>query len=65
MGGEDRIDLSALGISAGNFSSHVTITDVGSDTLVTIDHNANLTIKLQGVQNAALINQHDFILFAG
>ena len=63
MGGEDRIDLSALGISAGNFSSHVTIADVGSDTLVTIDHN--MTIRLHGIQNAALINQHDFILFAG
>ena len=34
---QDYIELSGFGITAANFAQHVAITDVGTDTLVTID----------------------------
>jgi Ca2+-binding RTX toxin-like protein len=36
-GGQDRMDLSGLGITAANFAASVTITDLGANTLVAID----------------------------
>jgi Ca2+-binding RTX toxin-like protein len=36
-GGQDLMDLSALGITVANFAASVTITDLGADTLVAID----------------------------
>jgi Ca2+-binding RTX toxin-like protein len=36
-GGQDLLDLSALGVTAANFADSVTITDLGANTLVAID----------------------------
>jgi hypothetical protein len=59
-GGQDLIDVSALGITAGNFASQVTITDLGADTLVTF---AGGTILLVGVtgSGANVIDVNDFL----
>ncbi len=63
-GGQDVLDISAFGITAATFASHVTLTDVGADVLVTIDGDVNQTIKLGGVANTSSITQSDFILFS-
>ena len=59
-GGQDLIELSGIGITADNFAAHVVITDVGADTLVTIDGDASQTIRLEGVGNASTVNVDDF-----
>ncbi len=61
-GGQDLIDLSAMGITAANFAAHVVITDLGADTQITID-GVN-TILLVGVNGSGtnIITQQDFIL---
>jgi len=67
-GGQDRLDLSALGITAASFAASVDITDLGSSTLVEIDVGGLGTVTgsilLQGVNGAGanLITQQDFIL---
>ncbi len=63
-GGQDVLDISAFGITAATFASHVTLTDIGADVLVTIDGDVNQTIKLGGVANTSLITQSDFVLFS-
>jgi Ca2+-binding RTX toxin-like protein len=59
-GGQDLIELSGFGINAANFASHVTIADVGADTLLTIDGNPDQTIRLLGIGNANTITVDDF-----
>ncbi len=67
-GGQDQLDLSALGITAVNFGASVVITDLGTDMLVEIDVDglgtATGSITLQGVNGvgANSITQQDFIL---
>ena len=67
-GGQDLLDLSALGITAANFAASVVITDLGANTLVEIDVDGLGTvtgsIMLQGVNGvgANIITQQDFIL---
>jgi Ca2+-binding RTX toxin-like protein len=60
-GGQDLLNVFGLGITAANFNAHVTITDLGANTLVTID-SVN-SILLNGVdgtgQNA--ITVQDFL----
>ena len=63
-GGQDVLDISAFRITAAMFATHVTLTDVGADVLVTIDGDVNQTIKLGGVANVSMITQSDFILFS-
>lgn len=58
-GGQDMLDISALGITAATFASSVGITDVGSDTLVTIGTDS---VRLVGLLNAATVTASDFIL---
>ena len=64
-GGQDLLDISALGITAANFAASVTIADLGADTLVTIDGTTN-SITLLGVNGvgANSITQDDFMLLA-
>jgi hypothetical protein len=38
------------------------ISDVGHDTLVTIDGDLAQTIRLTGIDNAATVTQQDFLL---
>lgn len=59
-GGQDLIELSGFGITAADFLSHVTIADVGADTLVTIDGNVDQTIRLVGIGNASTVTVDDF-----
>jgi Ca2+-binding RTX toxin-like protein len=64
-GGQDRIDLSAFGITAANFNQRVVETTVGTgNTLLSIrDANGTEigTIRINGVANTA-IDASDFIL---
>ena len=62
--GQDLIDLSQLGITSSTFADHVTIANVGFDTLITIDNNAALTIRLVGIGNATTVTESDFLLFS-
>ncbi|MDP2022937.1 MAG: calcium-binding protein, partial [Hydrogenophaga sp.] len=56
--GQDLLNISALGITAGNFGANVVISAVGVDTLIDIGADS---ITLVGV-NAATVTQQDFIL---
>jgi hypothetical protein len=57
--GQDRIDISALGIAS--FASEVVVTDLGADTLVSIGANSILLVGVSGV-GANAITQSDFLL---
>ena len=61
-GGQDLLDVTAFGLTAADFGPghRVVISDVGSDTLITIDGTA--TIRLVGIGNASTVTQTDFLL---
>ncbi|MET3441048.1 Ca2+-binding RTX toxin-like protein [Variovorax paradoxus] len=61
---QDRLDISALGINAGNFAANVSITDLGADTL--IEFEGLESILLMGVNGvgANTVTQADFLLSA-
>jgi Ca2+-binding RTX toxin-like protein len=59
-GGQDRLDITALNITATTFAASVTIADVGADTLVSI--GAADSIRLVGVADATTVTAADFIL---
>jgi hypothetical protein len=61
-GGQDVLDLSAFDILAADFAHRVTITDVGADTLLTIDGDLHQTILLAGIGNSKVITEKDFVL---
>ena len=61
VGAQDLLDISALGINAGNFAASVAITDLGNDTLVEIGTESILLLGVNGVGTNA-ITQADFIL---
>jgi len=58
-GGQDLLDISGLGITAGSFAGSVAISDLGADTLVTFGGDS---IRLVGIADPASITQADFIL---
>ncbi|WP_137819718.1 peroxidase family protein [Pseudomonas sp. 2FG] len=58
-GGQDVLNIAALGVTAANFAASVTIADVGADTLVTIGAGS---IRLVGIVDAATVTQTDFTL---
>jgi Ca2+-binding RTX toxin-like protein len=62
-GGQDLLDISALGISAANFANSVTITDLGADMSVAIGANTILLLAVNGVEPNS-ITQADFLLAA-
>ncbi len=59
VGGQDLLNIAALGVTAATFAASVTIADVGADTLVTIGADS---IRLVGINDATTITQADFIL---
>ena len=59
-GGQDRLDITGLNITAATFAASVTIADVGADTLVSI--GAADSIRLVGVADATTVTVADFIL---
>ena len=60
-GGQDLLDIGALGITAASFATDVIIADLGNDTLVTIGTDSILLLGVNGV-GANAITQLDFIL---
>jgi Ca2+-binding RTX toxin-like protein len=59
LGGQDKLNVSALGITAVTFASSVNITDIGADTLVQIGANS---ITLLGIDDATTVSMTDFVL---
>jgi len=60
-GGQDRLDISAFGVTAATFAGSVIITDVGADTLISSAGIAD-SIRLVGVADATTVTAADFIL---
>ena len=58
-GGQDLLDISALGINAGNFGGSVSFSEVGGNTLINIGSDS---ITLVGVIGLGTVSQQDFIL---
>ncbi|HCK85063.1 MAG TPA: heme peroxidase [Hyphomonadaceae bacterium] len=58
VGGQDRLDISALGVTAATFAADVSMAQVGANVLITIDGN---TITLIG-EVLGNYSQADFIL---
>ncbi|MCO6055364.1 calcium-binding protein, partial [Pseudomonas sp. MOB-449] len=58
-GGQDLLNIAALGVTAANFAANVAITDVGADTLVSVGGGS---IRLVGIADATTITQTDFTL---
>ena len=64
LGGlQDKLDVSGLGISAGDFAARVGIVDLGNDTLVTIDGTDTITLLGVNGTGANAITQADFLIF--
>jgi Ca2+-binding RTX toxin-like protein len=61
VGGQDLIDLRALGVSSANFNAVVSVIDQGNDVLISVGAGGN-SILLQNVPNVATVTQDDFIL---
>ncbi|MDI3355062.1 heme peroxidase [Pseudomonas sp. UYIF39] len=61
VGGQDRLDISAFGVTAATFAASVIITDVGADTLISSAGIAD-SIRLVGVADATTVTAADFIL---
>jgi Ca2+-binding RTX toxin-like protein len=61
-GGQDLLDISALGISAATFAANVTITDLGVNTLVTIAGVGSFTLFGVDGNGNNVITQSDFLL---
>ena len=61
-GGQDLLDVSMLGINAGNFAARVSIVDLGADTLVMIDGIDTITLLGVNGVGANAITQADFML---
>jgi Ca2+-binding RTX toxin-like protein len=59
IGGQDLLNIAALGVTAANFAANVTITDVGADVSVSVGGGS---IRLVGINDAATITQADFTL---
>ncbi|MEQ1493511.1 MAG: hypothetical protein ABL932_23495, partial [Terricaulis sp.] len=64
-GGQDLLDVSGLGITAANFSSFVTITDLGADTLIAINGGGSVLLVGVNGNGANVITSADFIFGGG
>ena len=62
MGGQNLLDISALGITAVNFRARVVIIDTGADTVIRIDGSIFITLKNVSGDGDNSIRQTDFIL---
>jgi hypothetical protein len=64
-GGQDRLDISAFGITAATFNAEVAIAVIAGSTLVTIVDSGD-TILLNGINNAGVnaVTSADFLLAA-
>ncbi|HET9231242.1 MAG TPA: hypothetical protein VFO00_08130, partial [Vitreimonas sp.] len=62
VGGQDLIDITTFGITAGDFGSRVAIIDTGADTVVRIDNDVFITLKNVTGDGDNAISIDDFIL---
>jgi Ca2+-binding RTX toxin-like protein len=62
VGGQDLLDISTLSITAATFAGRVSMSDAGTDTLVTINGVDGGSILLVGVANHLAVTQADFLL---
>ncbi len=62
VGGQDLMDISALGVTASDFASRVVITDLGANTFVTVDGVVSMTLTNVSGDGQNVITQADFIL---
>jgi Tol biopolymer transport system component/Ca2+-binding RTX toxin-like protein len=60
-GGQDLLDIRALGITDATFDNDVTITDLGADTQVQIGTDSILLVGVNGI-GANSITEQDFLL---
>jgi len=61
-GGQDLLDISAFGVTAGDFAQRVAVIDVGADTVVRIDNDVFITLKNVTGDGDNSIAIDDFIL---
>ena len=61
-GGQDLVDISVMGINAGNFGARVAIIDTGSDTVVRLDGTIFITLKNVTGDGDNSISIDDFLL---
>ena len=62
VGGQDLLDISALGVTAATYAGSIVITDLGVDLRISIGADS---IVLTNVADTAAITQADFILASG
>ena len=62
LGGQDLLDLSALGVTSATFAARVHVTDTGTSLTVVVDGGG--TFVLQNVASTAQLTTTDFILAA-
>ena len=60
-GGQDKLDITAFGITVGTFNGAVTRTDTGPSVQVTIV-GTGVTFTLTGVASIASVDATDFVL---
>ena len=60
-GGQDKLDITAFGITSATFNGAVTRTDIGPSVLVTIV-GTGVTFTLTGVASIASVDATDFVL---
>ncbi|MEA1607382.1 peroxidase family protein [Pseudomonas spirodelae] len=62
VNGQDLLNIAYFNLTAATFNSRVSITDIGNDTLVSINGADGGTITLAGVANANAVTIADFQL---
>jgi Ca2+-binding RTX toxin-like protein len=62
--GQDKMDLSTLGVSTASFASAVTIERIGDDTLITLQGEGSILCAGIDGEGVAVIDQSDFLLLA-
>jgi serralysin len=62
VGGQDLIDITGFGITAGDFAARVAVIDVGADTVVRIDNDVFITLKNVTGDGDNSISIADFLL---
>lgn len=60
--GQDRIDLRGLGVTASSFDETVMITEIGSSTRITVEHQGVILCTGVTGDGANVIDQDDFLL---
>ncbi|MBX3510675.1 MAG: hypothetical protein KF700_05700 [Hyphomonadaceae bacterium] len=62
QGGQDLLDISALGVTAADFASRVSIKSIGGDTIITIDGQNSITLVDVSGRGRDAVTVEDFKL---